>query len=89
MIRGFGYTPVTIAGSEPEVFQEALRKKVESPFYILRTEKGETGPNRHDAAHQIPLKNPKTDEAELGMLEEWLKSYRFKDLFNAREGFKL
>lgn len=89
MIRGFGYTPVTIAGSEPEVFQEALRKKVESPFYILRTEKGETGPNRHDAAHQIPLKNPKTDEAELGMLEEWLKSYRFKDLFNTREGFKL
>lgn len=89
MIRGFGYTPVTIAGSEPEVFQEALRKKVESPFYILRTEKGETGPNRHDAAHQIPLKNPKTDKAELGMLEEWLKSYRFKDLFNTREGFKL
>lgn len=75
MIRGFGFTPVEIRGDDPEVFQEALAMKVEDPFYILRTEKGEGGPNRHHEAHQIPLKNPATDEEELKALEEWLKSY--------------
>lgn len=80
LIRGFGFTPVEINGDDPEVFQEALRREVDSPFYIMKTEKGEGGPTRHQDAHQIPLKNPKTDEAELGELEEWLKSYEAKEL---------
>ena len=42
--------------------QQVLREKVEMPFYIMRTEKGEGGPNRHQDSHQIPLKNVKTDE---------------------------
>lgn len=86
LIRGFGFTPVMIEGDEPEVFQEALQKAVDSPFYIMRTEKGEGGPNRHQDAHQIPLKNPKTDEEELRTLEEWLKSYEISELFSREKG---
>lgn len=86
LIRGFGFTPVEIRGDDPEVFQEALGKEVDSPFYILKTEKGEGGPNRHQDAHQIPLKNPKTDEEELRTLEDWLKSYDFDELFSREEG---
>ena len=56
---------------------------MESPFYILRTEKGFGGPNRHHEAHQIPLKNPKTDDEELKQLEEWLKSYHPEELFKS------
>ena len=59
---------------------------MEAPFYILRTEKGEGGPNRHQDAHQIPLKNAKTDEEELRVLEEWLKSYNVGELFSREEG---
>ena len=80
MIRGFGFEPLLIEGDDPEVFQWALNENVESPFYILKTEKGEGGPNRHHDAHQIPLKNPKTDSEELERLEEWLRSYQPEEL---------
>ena len=81
LIRGFGFTPIVIDGNDTEKFQEALRKEVDTPFYIMKTEKGYGGPNRHQDAHQIPLKNPKTDEGELKHLEEWLKSYQPLGLF--------
>ena len=86
LIRGFGFAPVWIDGDEPEVFQTTLMKDVESPFYILRTEKGASGPNRHQDAHQIPLKNPKTNPEELKQLEEWLKSYNFAEVFDVEKG---
>ncbi|MBR2710117.1 hypothetical protein IKF02_00570 [Candidatus Saccharibacteria bacterium] len=89
LVRGFGFTPIWINGEDPESFQDALRAEVESPFYILKTEKGEGGPNRHHDAHQIPLKNPASDPDELSALEDWLRSYRFEELFDEREGFKL
>ena len=89
LIRGFGFTPIWINGEDPESFQDALRAEVESPFYILKTEKGEGGPNRHHDAHQIPLKNPASDPDELSALEDWLRSYHFEELFDEREGFKL
>ena len=81
LIRGFGFTPITINGDDTEEFQRALRAKVESPFYIMRTEKGFGGPNRGHEAHQIPLKNPKTDAGELKILEDWLNSYHPGELF--------
>lgn len=89
MIRGFSFTPIWIYGSEPEDFQKALRQDIESPFYILRTAKGETGPNLHHEAHQIPLKNPASDKEELHELEDWLKSYHFEELFDKEKGFIL
>lgn len=87
LIRGFGYEPVLIDGDEPEKFQIALDSGTKNPFYILKTEKGKTGPNAHQAAHQIPLKKAKTDNEELATLEKWLKSYRFEELFDKEKGF--
>ena len=89
LIRGFGFTPVWIKDDRPRHFQEALNKKVEAPFYILKTEKGEGGPNRHQDAHQIPLKNPKTDPEELEQLSNWLKSYHILDLFDRKKGLTI
>lgn len=87
MLRGFGFTPIWILGSEPEDFQNALNKNIEAPFLILRTAKGETGPNLHHEAHQIPLKNPATNKKELNELEKWLRSYHFEELFERGKGF--
>ena len=60
------------------------------PMIILRTPKGWTGPKEVDgikvegnyAAHQVPLPNAKTDENQLKMLEKWLQSYNFKELYH-------
>jgi len=79
LIRGFGFTPRWV-GDDPEEFQIALSEELESPFYIMKTEKGEGGPNRHHEAHQIPLKSPQVDESELARLQEWLKSYRPEEI---------
>lgn len=89
MIRGFGFTPITIDGDDPEAFQTALKQKKDAPFYILKTEKGAGGPTKHHEAHQIPLKNPTTDSNELRALEDWLTSYQFNELFDAEKGFTL
>lgn len=85
MIRGFGFNPVEILGDDPEEFQEALNNDVENAFFVLKTEKGATGPNRHQEAHQVPLKNPTTDEEELRKLEDWLKSYHMDELIRPKE----
>lgn len=81
LLRGFGFTPVMIDGDDTEKFQTLLREEIEAPFYVMRTEKGYGGPNRYHLSHQIPLKNPKTDEKELKQLEEWLKSYQVEELW--------
>lgn len=97
LIRGFGYTPITIDGGEPEAFQRALTAamSVKHPFLILRTEKGATGPTElhgkkvagNFLAHQIPLPAAKTDPEELSILSNWLKSYNFPELFDPERGF--
>ena len=87
MIRGFGFTPVWIKTDDPEDFQNALQKDADHPFYILKTDKGATGPNRFHEAHQIPLKEPKINSTELDKLESWLHSYHFEQLFDKTEGF--
>ena len=85
MVRGFGYTPVWLSDDSDDI-QSQLDKEVDSPFYIFRSEKGEGGPNRHQDAHQIPLKNPKTDAEELKTLEDWLRSYHIEELFDRERG---
>lgn len=67
------------------------------PFIIMETEKGAGGPAYvkgkkvagNYLAHQIPLKDAKTDKEELKELETWLKSYRFNELFDSEKGFTL
>lgn len=97
--RGFGFSPIEIFGDNPEDFLSALEKaeKTENPFLILRTEKGAGGPNYLDGkkiagnflAHQIPLPLAKTDPEQLSMLEDWLKSYHFSELYDKEKGFIL
>lgn len=105
LLRGFGFTPLLIDGPDPEVFQEKLTDArtifatdpTHPPFLILKTKKGLTGPTYVDGqkvagnylAHQIPLKNAKTDPVQLALLEDWLRSYRFDELFNNEDGFKI
>ncbi len=89
MIRGFGFNPVMIDGEDTESFQIKLSENIEDPFYILKTEKGFGGPNRHHEAHQIPIKDPKNKAEELSALEDWLKSYNVTDLVKNLEDIKL
>ncbi|MBR2997054.1 hypothetical protein IKF33_01280 [Candidatus Saccharibacteria bacterium] len=99
LIRGFGFTPVHIRDDRPETFQSTFKSGLrhKHPFFILHTRKGATGPTKlgenriadNYLAHQIPLPNAKTDDAELKCLENWLKSYKFDELFDLRKGFTL
>jgi xylulose-5-phosphate/fructose-6-phosphate phosphoketolase len=60
------------------------------PMIVLRTPKGWTGPKFVDGkpvegtfrAHQVPLSQPAKNPEHLGMLEEWLKSYKPEELFD-------
>lgn len=99
LIRGFGHTPLWIEGDSPEAFQGRLKEteKVKHPFLVLKTEKGATGPKEVNGkkvagnylAHQIPLPEAKTNPIELEQLRDWLKSYKFAELFNPEKGFTI
>ena len=62
---------------------------------IMRTLKGWTGPKELNGqqiegnalSHQVVLMEAKTDPNQLKMLEDWLKSYKFNELFNRENGF--
>ncbi|MEW5892913.1 MAG: phosphoketolase family protein [Pseudomonadota bacterium] len=61
------------------------------PMIVLRTPKGWTGPKAVDGhpvegtwrAHQVPLARVREDPAHLQRLEDWLRSYRPEELFDA------
>jgi xylulose-5-phosphate/fructose-6-phosphate phosphoketolase len=61
------------------------------PVIVLRTPKGWTGPAEVDGlpventwrAHQVPLSEVRTNPEHLRQLEEWLRSYRPEELFDA------
>jgi xylulose-5-phosphate/fructose-6-phosphate phosphoketolase len=61
------------------------------PMIVMRTPKGWTGPAKVDGvpvegtwrAHQVPLAEVRTNPAHLQQLEEWLRSYRPEELFDA------
>lgn len=94
LFRGFGYDPVIIDGTNTELFQETLATLKKNTFIIMKTPKGYTGPKEVNgtkvegncAAHQVPLPNAKTDREQLKMLEGWLKSYNFEELYHEFAG---
>jgi xylulose-5-phosphate/fructose-6-phosphate phosphoketolase len=61
------------------------------PVLVLRTLKGWTGPKVVDGApvegtyraHQVPLAEPRTNPEHLKLLEQWMKSYKPEELFDA------
>ena len=60
------------------------------PMVVLRTPKGWTGPKEVDGlkiegtfrAHQVPLAELATKPQHIGLLEDWMKSYRPEELFD-------
>ena len=66
------------------------------PMIVLRSPKGWTGPTSLHGkklegfwrAHQVPLAAPNTDPEQLQLLEEWLRSYRPEELFDANGTLK-
>ena len=64
------------------------------PMIVLRTPKGWTGPKELHGqriegsfkSHQVPLPRAKVDDEEFRLLESWLKSYKFHELFDLSEG---
>ncbi|MBQ2638854.1 hypothetical protein IJF91_02215 [Candidatus Saccharibacteria bacterium] len=79
-----------------EIFRKIKHgEAVNPPFIIMKTDKGLTGPEELNGvkirgnfkSHQIPLPLAKTDEKELRILENWLKSYRFSEVFRKERGF--
>ncbi len=61
------------------------------PLIVLATPKGWTGPRVVDGqrvegtfrAHQVPLSDPRRNPDHRALLEQWLKSYRPEELFDA------
>ena len=90
MVRGRSYATA--------LYRHDFQKtEARNPFLIFRSKKGEGGPTMvkgqrvadNFLAHQIPLKNPRVDAEELDLLDRWLHSYRFEELFDAEKGFTL
>jgi len=62
------------------------------PMIVLRSPKGWTGPKVVDGlriegsfrSHQVPLSDPAAHPAHLQLLEDWLRSYRPEELFDAQ-----
>jgi len=69
--------------------------RLRPPMIILKTLKGWTGPKTlrgskiegNHLSHQVVLTQAKTDPEELKILENWLRSYRFEELFDSQKGF--
>jgi xylulose-5-phosphate/fructose-6-phosphate phosphoketolase len=61
------------------------------PMIVLRSPKGWTGPKELDhhkvegswRSHQVPFADVHTNPAHLQVLEDWLRSYRAEELFDA------
>jgi xylulose-5-phosphate/fructose-6-phosphate phosphoketolase len=61
------------------------------PMIVLRTPKGWTGPKEVDGlpvegtwrAHQVPLTETRTNAGHREQLEQWMRSYRPEELFDA------
>lgn len=65
------------------------------PMIIMRTLKGWTGVKMlgddkvegNHLAHQVVLNEAKTDDEQLALLNKWLGSYKFSELFSKEQGF--
>jgi len=80
-----------IATLQQDARTHGYRSRPRWPMIILRTPKGWTGPKMVDGkpvegsprSHQVPVTNPRGNPEHLRILEEWLRSYRPAELFDA------
>ena len=69
-------------------------KFIRLPMIIMRSKKGSSGVKENNGqkiegnslAHQVPFLKAKTDKNELEKLENWMKSYKFDELFDYERG---
>ncbi|HWE40006.1 MAG TPA: phosphoketolase family protein [Isosphaeraceae bacterium] len=81
-----------IRGIQRAAREQGDRRRPRWPMIVLKTPKGWTGPKEVDGlpvegtyrAHQVPLSDPKHNPAHLRQLEDWLRSYRPGELFDAQ-----
>jgi xylulose-5-phosphate/fructose-6-phosphate phosphoketolase len=70
---------------------DGVRSRPRWPMIVLRSPKGWTGPKIVDGeqvegtwrAHQVPLSEVRTNPEHLRQLEQWMRSYRAEELFDA------
>jgi xylulose-5-phosphate/fructose-6-phosphate phosphoketolase len=80
-----------IAAAQHAARAEGVTARPQWPMIVLRTPKGWTGPKEVDGlqvegtwrSHQVPVTGVRESPAHLRILEEWLRSYRPEELFDA------
>ncbi|GES20542.1 putative phosphoketolase [Acrocarpospora pleiomorpha] len=94
-----GHDPAVMHGLMAETLDRVLDeiadyqagRAARLPMIVLRTPKGWTGPREVDGrpvegtwrSHQVPLAAVRDNPAHLALLEEWMRSYRPEELFDA------
>jgi xylulose-5-phosphate/fructose-6-phosphate phosphoketolase len=81
-----------IKSIQTDTRERGFQQRPAWPMIILRSPKGWTGPKVVDGlpvegtwrAHQVPLAELAQKPAHLKMLEQWMKSYRPEELFDAQ-----
>ncbi|MGX8909374.1 phosphoketolase family protein [Streptomyces netropsis] len=79
-----------IATAQRVAREEGVTDRPHWPMIVLRTPKGWTGPAEVDGlpvegtwrSHQVPLSGVRDNPEHLRQLEDWLRSYRPKELFD-------
>jgi xylulose-5-phosphate/fructose-6-phosphate phosphoketolase len=83
----------TIAEIQQQARQAGkVTKRPRWPAIVMRTPKGWTGPREVDGklvegtfrSHQVPVADVRNNAAHLEILEQWLRSYRPDELFDAQ-----
>ena len=80
-----------IAATQRQAREGNLAARPTWPMIVLRTPKGWTGPKTVDGlavegtwrSHQVPLDGTRTNSEHRAQLEQWLRSYRPEELFDA------
>ncbi|WP_432022566.1 phosphoketolase family protein [Streptomyces parvus] len=80
-----------IAAHQRAAREEGVTERPRWPMIVLRTPKGWTGPEEVDGlpventwrSHQVPLPGVRDHPEHLRQLEDWLRSYRPAELFDA------
>ena len=81
----------TISTLQQEARTSGTATRPRWPMIILRTPKGWTAPREVDGhkveglwrSHQVPLAGVKTNPAHLKLLDQWMRSYKPQELFDA------
>jgi xylulose-5-phosphate/fructose-6-phosphate phosphoketolase len=81
---------------QAEARQHGFRQRPRWPMIVLRTPKGWTCPKEIDGrrtegywrSHQVPMGEMHENPTHIKILEDWMKSYRPQELFDAQGTFK-